>query len=549
MSAIFEGKNDDTISEIIPEGLKSGGNLKSSVITNKSSLKVYPIGNQQVHSDNSKQILFRIASSDYLIPNTAALNFKCKVPNAGIHLQDMCVSLLESITLQVGGVEVEYLTHISDLVKTLVYHSVGKNEYENVMGPQLGSWKYTPRYGSFVGHDANRFLKVDNAARAQTAVTDANSASGTGYDVNRPVEGALVRIDSFAIADDEDGLFTGREFSIPVSLLLGFFRIKNMIPTWAVGSIDIKIDFAKFDAACLIATQYDRNANGLLTVTRADNNNVQAAPGDSAQRVYEVPQAHKYYELSDINMTIDTVSCDPSYNTLLASLISTSSVVLPFETYATIARTFQNSGSNQLLVSRGVSYLKQSHMVMKPLKMVDNPYVMEQHVGADIWKSHQIEIGSKLFHPARINTLIGAWREKEIAFNQYNRQGSATCIDYETFCNKKSKFTTMPNMPVPTINPNSRVQTAQPNLFPKCQFVISMNYEKLLGGNGNLSGLNSRLSGYNLHLDLELQSTGFTEEDNVNYPWYNDSNGMMLLTFLHHDRSLILSRDTVQVSE
>jgi len=104
MASFFEGKNDDTIMEQIPEGLKFGPALKSSVVTNKSSIRVFPIGSQSVNSLHSKQILFRFASSDYLLPSTACLNFKCKVPNKSIHLQDTCISLLEAITLSVGGV-------------------------------------------------------------------------------------------------------------------------------------------------------------------------------------------------------------------------------------------------------------------------------------------------------------------------------------------------------------------------------------------------------------------------------------------------------------
>ena len=81
-------------------------------------------------------------------------------------------------------------------------------------------------------------------------------------------------------------------------------------------------------------------------------------------------------------------------NTLLASLISTSSVVLPFSTYSTVQRAFSNGGTNQLLISRGVSYLKQTHMIMRPADITENPfYDNDGGRFGDVFKSVQYEIG------------------------------------------------------------------------------------------------------------------------------------------------------------
>ena len=140
--------------------------------------------------------------------------------------------------------ETEYITHISDLVKAQLYHSTGKNEYENVMGPQLGSWKYTPKASSYVGTVHNTSNLTTNPAALDMTQIDAANNGGVALDCRKPYEGNVWRIDSFPIADDEDGLYTGREFSIPLSILLGFFRIKTMIPTFALGSIDIKVKSA-----------------------------------------------------------------------------------------------------------------------------------------------------------------------------------------------------------------------------------------------------------------------------------------------------------------
>ena len=549
MSALLDSNQGDSITEIIPEGLKFGGNLKSSIISNKSHVRIHPVGNQQIDSRYSRQLLFRIASADYLIPQTCCLNFKVQTGGPNVHLQELATSLLESITLSIGGVEVEYQTYLSDLVRVLVHHNVDKSTYESCMTAQLGAWKYAPKAAGYVG--TNGPDGVITGAKTQLDVTP--TASGT--DLYSPFEGQIMREDSYPIADDEDELLVGRQFSIPLSLLLGFFRIKQMIPTFAVGSIDIKLDFAKFSSACIMSWSHDRFTNGLIVPSRMDGNGNKMQPAAANDgEVYISNDYNKRYTVSDCYLSCDFAQADSSYNTLLSSLISTQSVVIPFETFSTVARTFENSGKNTLLVSRGVSYLKQSHMILKHVQQIDNPYVMnDQCIGGDIFKSLQLEIGNKLYHPQKLDSLISMWREKEIAFEQYNKRGSGTCIPYDAFCCKRPKFTAANAAPV-TIDPANRVEIQQPNLEPKSAFIMSMNYEKLLG-QSSLSGINSRLSGYNLHIDLELQETGpgapgLTAATHANYPWYNSTNqNYMLITFLRHDRSLILTRDTVQISE
>ena len=105
MSVFGENKVDTTLQETIPESLKYQGALKSSVVQNKSSVRLFPVGNQQVESNSNRQILFRIASSEYLIPQTACLNFRVTVPHKNIYGQELvALSLLEAITISIGGV-------------------------------------------------------------------------------------------------------------------------------------------------------------------------------------------------------------------------------------------------------------------------------------------------------------------------------------------------------------------------------------------------------------------------------------------------------------
>src|SRR5210317_2632941 len=105
--SVLDSKNDIGLEETIPEALKYKGALKSSVVISKSSVRLFPVGNQEVNSRRNRQILFRVASSEYLVPQETCLNFKLTVPDKNIYGQELiALSLLESISVSIGGVEV-----------------------------------------------------------------------------------------------------------------------------------------------------------------------------------------------------------------------------------------------------------------------------------------------------------------------------------------------------------------------------------------------------------------------------------------------------------
>ena len=147
------------------------------------------------------------------------------------------------------------------------------------------------------------------------------------------------------------------------------------------------------------------------------------------------------------------------------------------------------------------------------------------------------------------------WRERDIAFEQYGTQLQGSVVDYDTFSAHHNKY----NGNAPYYPPATALtgEVQQPNLETKQDFVMSMNYERLIGSS-TLSGVNSRLSGYNLHVTLEMVTGLAAHNDDGNdhnllrrqYPNYDFRDGnIQALCFMHHDRSLILARDTVQVSE
>lgn len=154
------------------------------------------------------------------------------------------------------------------------------------------------------------------------------------------------------------------------------------------------------------------------------------------------------------------------------------------------------------------------------------------------------------------------WRERDIAFEQMGSTQAGGVVPYDAFIGHRNKFNGETRTPwVGTEAQYDKARTSemlQPNLEMKQDFVMSMNYEKVLG-EAQLSGVNSRLSGYNLHITMEslpastTNPTGtLTAANAFEYPsaYFNAAaDNIQLLCFMHHDRSLIMARDTVQVSE
>lgn len=198
------------------------------------------MGSQTVDSRYNKQVLFRIASSEYLLPSTSCLNFKVTAPHKNIRGQEMlALALLDAVTLTIGGIEVEYVQEVGLLAKELIHHSVSPQTYENTYDGMLGAWKYKKRAAAYVKHNVGgeHGLTSDPAANPTVRGALAPGEAATTY-VGAPWEGRVYREDSFPISDKEGSLLEadgGQEYSVPLHLILGCFRLKNLLPVWAMG--------------------------------------------------------------------------------------------------------------------------------------------------------------------------------------------------------------------------------------------------------------------------------------------------------------------------
>ena len=95
-------------------------------------------------------MLFRLASSQFLDPKSAALTFTVKAFDKNVRGQELlALAIMKSVTLHIGGVEVESIMNVNDPVRFLIHHSIPHDTYEKY--ENMGAWKYRRKARDYVG--------------------------------------------------------------------------------------------------------------------------------------------------------------------------------------------------------------------------------------------------------------------------------------------------------------------------------------------------------------------------------------------------------------
>ena len=183
---------------------------------------------------------------------------------------------------------------------------------------------------------------------------------------------------------------------------------------------------------------------------------------------------------------------------------------------------------------------------------------------ADAHRAHQVEVGGRLFPENRVTDLATCYVELQKACDQQGSIDAGGLLDYKTFCGrslyppvKEARRPYCPRENETGINAYVHRQIPQ-------AFINGQNFERALGSGGLLSGMNLKVAGYSVMLNLEMATTPLTGAASTNAPpdapdrafdELREPNGelynkyIQLLVALHHDKSLVLRADAVSVSE
>lgn len=525
MSLVESGQVKKGIGEIIPEALKGATADRASVIMARTTTKYYPNGAQTIRSDQNRTLQFRLASSEMLDPMTAYLNLRVLAHHPKTHMEDYVHSIIQKAVLKIGGVECENVDRVDLCHKLMAYASSPQQYYQHTAAVMQGAWKFAPRHGMQVTVD-------DNANGPLQANSDrvTNAAGGLYHDNSyghfpetNPLwnQGHTSEADynanntTTSLGDRSVGY--GTHFAIPLSEIFGFFKTTKYVPTFVLGAIDIEITFNPY-SACMFEGKLSRvTANGAIQAEVSAQ-----APGlDGAARGAEtavVPDALRVYEVRDIAINIDTCAADPTYSMIVQQMASQSEtgLELPFTSMVSQQKTISNAGKNTISINRGVSFLRSVIVGMRPVVYVNEPTRQKSSFYyADTFKSFAMSIGNKRYPQNPITSTTQSYEELLKGFGLHNNIHSGSVLTPERY---KGKVDPLRSFQAGGVvydhNLMSLTSAGTPlataALFDAVRqynqlFLLGLNTEKVLQSNV-LSGVNLRMSGFNIVLDVELQT-------------------------------------------
>lgn len=550
-------KNQQTVAEVIPASLRFPEAQKASVVQSRESATYYPTSGMSVRSDQNRNTIFRISSSSFLDPKTAYLSMRVSVPDHAIRIEDMVTSLISSMVLTAGGVELENVQHVGDMCRINVLNSCPSEVYTKHFASTMGAWKHVPKKRANVYHtpQSNALNMGGDALLAGQEPT----AGGAQPAQNNIIVGQVYDDNSWPMCDQENEFSVdwrtdgkkGHVVAIPLSLILGFFATEQYIPLSFLGSLDIHINWEQFEKCCVIGAAFNRDAaTGILAPEGVDTSKTWGSTTEADRLTLRAP-TDKYYAIDDITIKTDLVDLDRSYLAMLGSLISSSAsgLSIGFESHSNQQVSFTPTAENTLYQSRGYSYLRRAYFALRNQKIASNPYLVKSnYCFGDAFRSLQCEVGSKLYPTYPIRSTTDAYQHLLIASDQHQNVDQGGLHTYESFHCRPNQFQTL--VPV-TPTATQSTPLLEPHRVPNQTFIMGMNFEKT-GGKNLTDGISLRLSGYSLMVNLGLATApqaltpaGIRKEPNG--PLYSDQ--MQMTSVLKLSKSLMLRSDAVSVSE
>jgi hypothetical protein len=520
MSGIVEsGTPQKGMGEIIPEVAKLGaGADRASVILSRTTTRYYPNGAQTIKSNANRTLQFRIAASSMLDPMTSYLTFRALAHDPRTRLEDYAHSFIQKAVLKCGGVEIENIDRVDLAHRMLAYATSPKQYYEHTAAACQGAFKYAPKSGAALyagagGAGATSSLKAANQASVGSAV---HPDSYPYFAEENPLWNQGDAVDNGTLGASTIGV--GTHFQLPLSEIFGFFKTSKYIPLFCLGALDIELTMNDYANCCFEGKVYkfanadDANfPTNLVDVRAVDGTALDGNAVNAAKRVYE---------LRDIRIHTDLCDADPVFTMLITQMASQSATGLqiPFTSCVMQQKVISNAGRNTISINKGVSFLRSVVVAMRPLPLTNTPMRQKSNfMYGDTFQQYQMTIGNKLYPQNPISDTTESYVELLKSMGLHNNISSGSVLTKDIYTGRTdalrsvaggvandSDHMSLPGV-APVVGSFSTTALADVDQQPKQQFLLGLNTEKVLQA-GVLSGVNLRLSGFNIVLDLHLQT-------------------------------------------
>jgi hypothetical protein len=539
--------------EYLPDSLTYRTPTKENFVLGRTTVRWTPTSGSTYSGLNSRTITFRLNSSEMAAPESFYLNMQLRTPKTYVIPDDLApISILSSVRLTVGGSQAEYYTNASG-IKPLIYHSASADYLAGNASVTLGSWLYKPTVGFGLqsgSTDANTISSVINSTGdiGGTDYSDITKSLGKNAAADVNYIGSTYRANSFvggfeaALSNDTkftgrsvNGIdFNGRNYSIPLALILGLFRTEQLLPLRSMGAVELTLELNPPNR-CLIVCAPATIGTG-ATPPSFPLQNIIGLTGVTEDYVLD-------YTLTNLSITGDLVSISPAAAAKIDSLTAgEDGISLVIDTFATTLFPTQQGGASQqsLVCTRPYSNLTAQWITMQPSAGVASPYWNKSnYYGGSRFQSCQTQIGGLNFPAQAITSTSQAWLElrKSLTRNGVSLE-KGTAVGWAAYnCQYPSPYgprtaATRGTAPDIRMITNTPVGANLPefangimNMPPAC-FVIGQSFSRVLssGNSISLSGVNGRLSGYSAQTNLQF--TPFVASPNNSDPLANPACSM-----------------------
>lgn len=284
-------------------------------------------------------------------------------------------------------------------------------------------------------------------------------------------------------------------FSLNLAMVSGFFKIQKFLPLFALGSAGVEVE--------LYLNTYDRAMYQLKHTDDANNetNELLGITGATAGAV-----GTKKVTIDNIKLAIDSVKIDAQYTEALRQMIQSDvGLTLHFDSYASTQNTLAQATNHDLSISQGVSHMKSLYAVVLANSFTDLEYDHWRTDTSDSknFKQYKLRVGGKVYPNEAIDNFSEAYGMLQKAFHQQAMVGSGGVLDYKRFMTNK--------------------------------FIIAMDFETVIGSN-HVSPVDTKLMGGQINLQLQLDTNKMPADKR-------------LLSFVHHDRFIVMSNGSVALLE
>jgi hypothetical protein len=347
-----------------------------------------PITGQSGYSaggNGTKLMTFKITSADYVDTSTLCLSFNAQATTANGLASTSCIdesilSLIQQVTVRVGGVQLFTITDFPCVYNALVSVSMPKAVY-NQDGPAQGLWKSNDTLG---GSDES--YSIVNTNFLDSAVQQ--------------------KMRQIAVTWAQ-----GRFYSIPLGFL--FSGLKEYFPLRNVSSIEIEFLLQSSINACI------------------------APGGSNGAPAPTIPNVPTGITINEAEMRVDMVRCSPDLYSLMDSeILHGGGVSVTMDLHTNIPFSLNNSsttpGERALQTAQSVRFLKTVYLTTRLTDYLNDPNWSKSNFGNHQFAQHRILINGVSYPQIPVTKAWDAYNEMKKAQNRLgNLAGDAVAGSLE----------------------------------------------------------------------------------------------------------------------